>query len=81
MIKYLRCQQQLNAGVDEVIKEAGKMLTEIPVMELEIPEEERYVEEEKRFTYEINVEEGEEYNTYVVTGSFVDRLLTCCKYS
>ena len=63
------------AGVDEVIKEAGKMLTEIPLMDLEIPEEERYVEEEKRFTYEINVEEGEEYNTYVVTGSFVDRLL------
>ena len=63
------------AGVDEVIKEAGKMLTEIPVMELEIPDEERYVEEEKRFTYEINVEEGDGYNTYVVTGSFVDRLL------
>ena len=42
---------------------------------VEIPDEERYVEQEKRFTYEINVEEGEEYNTYVVTGTFVDRLL------
>mgnify|MGYP000931384442 CR=1 FL=1 len=28
-------------GVEEVIKEAGRMLTEIPVMDLEIPEEER----------------------------------------
>ena len=63
------------AYVSELLREAGRMLTEIPVMDLEIPEEERYVEQEKRFTYEINVEEGEEYNTYVVTGSFVDRLL------
>ena len=28
-----------------------------------------------RIAGQINVEEGEEYNTYVVTGSFVDRLL------
>ncbi len=66
-------------GFDKVFKmsaatKAG-VLTEIPIMELEIPEEERYVEEEKKFTYEINIEEGEEFNTYVVTGSFVDRLL------
>lgn len=73
--KVFKMSAATKAGVDEVIKEAGKMLTEIPLMDLEIPEEERYVEEEKRFTYEINVEEGEEYNTYVVTGSFVDRLL------
>ena len=73
--KVFKMSAATKAGVDEVIKEAGKMLTEIPIMDLEIPEEERYVEEEKRFTYEINVEEGEEYNTYVVTGSFVDRLL------
>lgn len=73
--KVFKMSAATKAGVDEVIKEAGKMLTEIPLMDLEIPEEERYVEEEKRFTYEINVEEGEDYNTYVVTGSFVDRLL------
>ena len=59
----------------EVIKEAARMLTEIPIMHLEIPDEERDVEEEKKFTYEINVEKGEEFNTYVVSGSFVDRLL------
>ena len=63
------------SGVDDVIKEAARMLSEIPIMDLEIPEEERYVEEEKRFTYEINVEEGEEFDTYYVSGSFVDRLL------
>ena len=63
-------------GVEDIIKEAGRMLTEIPIMELEIPDEERYVEEERRFTYEIAIEEGEEFTTYVVTGSFVDRLLS-----
>ena len=73
--KVFKMSAATKSGVEEVIKEAGRMLTEIPVMDLEIPEEERYVEQEKRFTYEINVEEGEEYNTYVVTGSFVDRLL------
>ena len=73
--KVFKMSAATKSGVDEVIKEAGKMLTEIPVMELEIPDEERYVEEEKRFTYEINVEEGDGYNTYVVTGSVVDRLL------
>ena len=44
-------------------------------MDLLIPDEDRYVEEEKIFTFEFNIEEGEEYNTYVVSGSFVDRLL------
>ena len=66
--KVFKMSAATKSGVEEVIKEAGRMLTEIPVMDLEIPEEERYVEQEKRFTYEINVEEGEEYNTYVVTG-------------
>ena len=33
------------------------------------------IPEEKKFTYEINVEHGEEYDTYYVSGSFVDRLL------
>ena len=60
---------------EEVIKEAGRMLTEIPFADLEITDEERYIPEEKKFTYEINVEHGEEYDTYYVSGSFVDRLL------
>ena len=63
-------------GVDDVIKEAARMLKEIPITELEIAEDERYIPEEKKFTYEIRVEEGEEYDTYYVFGSFVDRLLS-----
>lgn len=58
-------------GVEDLLKEAGRMLSEIPVMELEISEEERYIPEEKKFTYEVRVEDG----VYVVEGSFVDRLL------
>ena len=73
--KVYKMSAATKAGVDEVVKEAARMLSEIPVMDLVIPDEERYVEEEKKFTYEINIEEGEEYNTYVVSGSFVDRLL------
>ena len=66
-----------NEGVDAVMKEAARMLKEIPVRELEISEDERYIPEEKRFTYEISVEPNQEEgnNTYVVSGSFVDRLL------
>jgi GTP-binding protein len=58
-------------GVEDLLKEAGRMLSQIPVMELEISEEEKYVPEEKKFTYEVRVEDG----VYVVEGSFVDRLL------
>ncbi|GAB6169313.1 GTPase ObgE [Clostridium carnis] len=64
------------SGVEDVIKEAGRMLGEIPITGLEIPEEEMFVPEEKRFTYEVSIEDGEDDNkVYVVTGSFVDRLL------
>ncbi|EES49064.1 UNVERIFIED_ORG: GTPase Obg [Clostridium botulinum] len=63
-------------GVDEVIKEAARMLKEIPVKELEISEDEMYVPEEKKFTYAIDIEKDEEYNTYVISGTFVDRLLS-----
>lgn len=63
-------------GVDEVIKEAARMLKEIPVKELEISEDEMYIPEEKKFTYSIDIEKDEEYNTYVVSGTFVDRLLS-----
>ena len=67
-----------NEGVDAVMKEAARMLKEIPIKELEISEDEMYIPEEKRFTYDItvqkNVEEG--YNVYVVNGTFVDRILS-----
>ena len=63
-------------NVDAVIKEAARMLKDIPITGLEISDEERYIPEEKRFTYEIRVEKGEEFDTYFVEGSFVDRLLS-----
>lgn len=74
--KVFKMSAATREGVDEVIKEAARMLKEIPITELEISDDERYIPEEKRFTYEINIERGEEYDTYYVTGSFVDRLLS-----
>ena len=59
------------AGVDELLKEVAKQLSQIPVKELEISEEEKFIPEEKKFTYDIR----KEGNVYVVEGSFVDRLL------
>ena len=44
-------------------------------MDLEIPEEERYVEKKRDLHMKSTLKEGEDYNTYVVIGSFVDRLL------
>lgn len=58
-------------GVDDLLKEAARQLSEIPVTDLEISEEERFVPEDKKFTYEIRKED----DVYVVEGSFVDRLL------
>lgn len=60
-----------NQGVEELMKEAARILSTIPVTELEISEEDKFVPEEKRFTYTITHED----NVYVVEGSFVDRLL------
>lgn len=74
--KVFKMSAATKAGVEDVIKEAGRMLSEIPIIDLEIPEEERFIPEEKKFTYEISIEDGEDDNkVYVVTGSFVDRLL------
>ncbi|HCW54774.1 MAG TPA: GTPase CgtA [Clostridium sp.] len=74
--KVFKMSAATNEGVDAVMKEASRMLKEIPVTELEISEEERYIPAEKRFTYEISVEDNEEgTKTYVIEGSFVDRLL------
>lgn len=60
-----------NKGLEELIKEAARILSTIPVTDLEISEEDKFVEEEKRFTYEIR----KEGNVFVIEGSFVDRIL------
>lgn len=78
--KVFKMSAATNEGVDAVMKEAARMLKEIPVTELEISEDEMYIPEDKKFTYEIRVEhnkdEEEEYDIYIVEGSFVDRLLS-----
>lgn len=58
-------------GVDELMKEAARILSTIPVADLQIEEKDRFVPEEKKFTYTIRQEE----DTFIVEGSFVDRLL------
>ncbi|NLK95246.1 MAG: GTPase ObgE [Clostridiales bacterium] len=73
--KVYKMSAATREGVDAVIKEAARMLKDIPVTELVISDDERYIPEEKKFTYEINIERGEEFDTYYITGSFVDRLL------
>ncbi|EDU35859.1 GTPase CgtA [Clostridium sporogenes] len=69
--KVLKISAATKQGVDDLMKEAARLLSTIPVTELEISAEDRFVEEEKRFTYSIRKED----NTYIVEGSFVDRLL------
>ena len=74
--KVYKMSAATKAGVEMIIKEAGRMLSEIPITDLEISDDERFIEEEKRFTYDVSIEDGEEGNkVYVVYGSFVDRLL------
>ena len=74
--KVYKMSAATKSGVETIIKEAGRMLSEIPITELEISEEERFIQEEKRFSYDVSIEDGEEGNrVYVVYGSFVDRLL------
>ncbi|AUM96762.1 TPA: GTPase ObgE [Clostridium botulinum] len=69
--KVFKISAATKQGVDDLMKEAARLLSTIPVTELEISAEDRFVEEEKRFTYSIRKED----NTYIVEGSFVDRLL------
>ena len=69
--KVFKISAATKQGIDELMKEAARILSTIPVTELEIKEEDRFVEEEKRFTYSIRKED----NTYIIEGSFVDRLL------
>jgi GTPase len=69
--KVFKISAATNQGVEELMKEAGRLLSTIPVTDMEISPEERFIPEEKRFTYSIRKEE----NIYYVEGSFVDRLL------
>jgi len=69
--KVFKISAATNQGVGELMKEAGRLLSTIPVTDMEISAEERFIPEEKRFTYSIR----KEGNIYYVEGSFVDRLL------
>ncbi len=69
--KVYKISAATRQGVDDLIKEAARVLTTIPIVELEIKESDKFVIEDKHFTYSIRQEE----NTFIVEGSFVDRLL------
>lgn len=69
--RVIKISAATNQGVEELMKEAARLLSTIPVTDIEINEEEKFVPEEKKFTYNIRKEDG----VYVVEGSFVDRLL------
>jgi GTP-binding protein len=69
--KVFKISAAANMGIDELMKEAYEELSKIPVKDMEIDESEMFVPEEKRFVYNIRKEE----NTYIIEGSFVDRLL------
>ncbi|WP_297435356.1 GTPase ObgE [uncultured Clostridium sp.] len=62
-------------GVDEVMKEMARVLDTIPVADLYIEEDERFIPEHKQFKYEIDKVDENGTIVYVLTGSFVDRLL------
>lgn len=69
--KVFKISAATRQGVEQLMKEAARMLSEIPVNDMEIDESEKFMPEQKRFTYTIRKEE----NTFIVEGSFVDRLL------
>ncbi|AZV55737.1 GTPase ObgE [Clostridium sp. AWRP] len=69
--KVFKISAATGQGVKELMKEAARILSTIPVENIEINEEDKFVPEEKKFTYNIRKEE----NTFIVEGSFVDRLL------
>lgn len=71
--KIFKISAATNEGVDALMKEAARMLSTIPVTELVINDEDKFVIEEKRFTYTVEVDEE---GTFVVEGSFVERLLS-----
>lgn len=73
--KVFKMSAATSQGIDEVMKEASRMLKEIPITDLAIEDDERFIPEERRFTYTINPIDEDGLKVYVVEGSFVDRLL------
>lgn len=69
--KVFKISAATNEGVEELMKETARLLTEIPVVDLEISEEDKFMPEDKKFTYTITVED----DVYIIDGTFVDRLL------
>lgn len=69
--KVFKISAATKQGIDELMKEAARMLSTIPIVDSHISDDEKFVPEEKKFTYKIRKEE----DTYIVEGSFVDRLL------
>lgn len=69
--RVVKISAATNQGVEDLMKEAARLLSTIPVADIEISEEDKFVPEEKKFTYSIRKED----NVYIVEGSFVDRLL------
>ena len=70
--KVFKMSAATKKGIQDVMKEAARLLSTIPITDLEISDDERFIPEEKRFTYDIT----KEGNTYIIKGSFVDRLLS-----
>lgn len=71
--KIFKISAATGVGLKELMSEVSKTLATIPVTEMEIKREDLFIPEEKKFTYEIYREDNE---TFVVEGSFVDRLLS-----
>lgn len=61
-----------NIGLTEVMKDAAQLLSITPQAPSMYSPDDMYVADEKHFTYEIEVDED---GVYVVSGSFVERLL------
>ncbi len=61
-----------NIGLTDLMKDAAELLSKTPPVEDIYDDSQMYIPDEKRFTYEI---EKDPEGVYVVTGSFVERLL------
>lgn len=69
--KVFKISAATNEGVEDLMKEAARTLTTIPIVQLDIAKEDKYEVEDKRFSYTIE----EQDRVFVIEGSFVDRLL------
>lgn len=73
--KVFKMSAATSQGVNEVMKAAAEMLKQIPITDLDIADDERFIPEERRFTYTIEPVEEDGLMVYVISGTFVDRLL------